>query len=253
MPLSILKEFADVVDGFWRDNREESALQIHKLAEKELESDVPSRRWVSDRVKELKATARGLGPEPIASPWGKQWPKDAASVEALFVLHHEAMSLCESVGMRNFQGLTTRMAKWACKIRNFFDLSVRFDRLIFLQFTVWFAGQERWGEERDGDDVDPYISTLTASLGLMAWDTRDSETSQSKQKRWGHVFRIWEWEEDEVVNQVAQHLAGHILSIAASRRTTPIFDQQQVETDLEELISREQPEEDDEFDWLDTP
>ena len=84
MPLSILKEFADVVDGFWRDNREESALQIHKLAEKELESDVPSRRWVSDRVKELKATARGLGPEPIASPWGKQWPKDAASVEAAF-------------------------------------------------------------------------------------------------------------------------------------------------------------------------
>jgi len=52
-------------------------------------------------------------------------------------------------------------------------------------------------------------------------------------------------------NQI-HHLAGHILSIAASRRTTPIFDQQQVETDLEEL-SREQPEEDDEFDWLDTP
>ena len=65
-------------------------------------------------------------------------------------------------------------------------------------FSVWFAGQERWGLENSGQYSDRYDSTHTATSGLMAWSRRNSNVDSMGEKRWGHVFRIWDrWPEDE--------------------------------------------------------
>ena len=145
MPVYIDKEIADWVDVCWSEHRSESALKIWKRAKDDWGDSGPSKRWVSGRVRDLKARVRELDPEPIARPWGGYWPTDADSVEVLLTLHHEANLLCSSHGVRDFEGITVRMANWACKIRNFFDCSVALDRIMLLQFSIWFAGQERWG------------------------------------------------------------------------------------------------------------
>ena len=238
MPGAIDETTVADVDHIWSQNRKESALAIWRRADKELGVDCPSKRWVFNRVKYLKATVRTLIPDPIVEPLSKYWPSDPVGLETLLVLHHEALSLCESQGMSNFKGLTTRMNRWACKISNFFDLSIRLDRLMLLQFTIWFAGQERWSAERtkreDEASMDHYASVLPAISGLMAWHRRNSGPDYSSQERWGHVFPIWQlWkeQEDTVVRLVSHHLAGHIESIVSSTRITPIFDLQQIEDD----------------------
>jgi hypothetical protein len=143
----------------------------------------PSKRWVSSRVRGLKSRVKELDPELVALPWGEHWPIDADSVEALLILHHEADQLCSSHGVRDFEVVTVRMARWACKIRNFFDCSEARDRLMLLQFSIWFAGQERWGVEQYGQGSDLYASTRTASLGSMAWYKRDSERERTGEQR----------------------------------------------------------------------
>ena len=267
MPLYIDKEIRAWVDVCWSEHRSESALKIWQRAKDEWGPAGPSRRWVSSQVKGLKSRVRELDPEPIARPWGEHWPIDADSVEALLVLHHEASLLCSSHGVRDFEGVTVRMVRWACKIRNFFDCSEARDRLMLLQFSVWFAGQERWGVEQYGAEADLYTSTWTASLGLMAWSRRDSEREQTGEKRWGHVFRIWDmWVEDEAsVRQiVCDYLTGHIFPRTSARRMFPMFNQQQLEemaitTDKEEVVENEatyEPIDDiDELDddWMNTP
>jgi len=267
MPLYIDKEIAHWVDVCWSEHRLESALKIWQRAKDDWGDQGPSKRWVSSRVKGLKSRVKELDPEPIARPWGAYWPTDADSVEALLTLHHEADLLCSSSGVRDFEGVTARMANWACKIRNFFDCSAPLDRLMLLQFSIWFAGQEKWGVEQYGQDADPYASTHTATLGLMAWRKRDSSLELTGEKRWGHVFRLWDmWAEDEAtVRQiVCDYLSGHIFPLTSSRRRFPIFDQLQLEEmdvtpDRVEVVQEESTYEAisnlDEFDndWMDIP
>ena len=103
---------------------------------------------------------------------------------------------------------------------------------MLLQFSIWFAGQERWGVEQYGQGSDLYASTRTASLGLMAWYKRDSERGQTSEKRWGHVFRIWDmWSADEAAMRqiVCDYLTGHIFPRTSARRMFPIFNQRQLE------------------------
>ena len=232
MPVYIDKEIADWVDVCWSEHRSESALKIWKRAKDDWGDSGPSKRWVSGRVRDLKARVRELDPEPIARPWGGYWPTDADSVEVLLTLHHEANLLCSSHGVRDFEGITVRMANWACKIRNFFDCSVALDRIMLLQFSIWFAGQERWAVEQYGQAADPHTSTHTATSGLMAWHERDSSSQFTSEKRWGHVFPLWDmWAQDEaeVKQIVCSYLSGHIFPRTSSRRLFPIFGQLQLE------------------------
>ena len=267
MPLYIDEEIANWVDVCWSEHRSDSALKIWQRVKDDWGEDGPSKRWVSSRVKGLKSRVRELDPEPIARPWGKYWPTDADSVEVLLTLHHEADLLSSSNGVRDFRGVTARMAVWACKIRNFFDCSNALDRLMLLQFSIWFAGQDRWGVEQYGQEADPYTSTHTATSGLMAWHKRDSNLKQTGENRWGHVFRIWDmWAEDEAtVRQiVCDYLSGHIFPLTSSRRMFPIFDQFQLE-EMDVTPGREevvQPEatyepidnlDDLDSDWMDIP
>ena len=247
MPLYIDKEISEWIDVCWSEHRSESALKIWQRAKDEWGGGGPSRRWVSSRVRDLKSRVRELDTDPVALPWGEHWPTDADSVEALLILHHEADQLCSSHGVRDFEGVTVRMARWACKIRNFFDCSEAQDRLMLLQFSVWFAGQERWGVEQYGQGFDLNASTRTASLGLVAWYKRDSEREHTGEQRWGHVFRIWDmWAVDEAaVRQiVCDYLTGHIFPRTSARRLFPIFNQQQLEemevtTDTGEIVEDE--------------
>ena len=231
MPLHIDKNISNWVDVCWSEHRSESALKIWQRAKEDWGEECPSRRWVSDRVRALKSRVRELDPEPIARPWGEHWPTDADSVQVLLVLHDEADLLCSLNGVQGFEGITTRMADWACKIRNFFDCSVALDRLMLLQFSVWFAGQERWGLENSGQYSDRYDSTHTATSGLMAWYRRNSNVDSMGEKRWGHVFRIWDrWPEDEaeVRRIVCEYLSGHLFPRISSRRMFPMFNQLQL-------------------------
>ena len=257
MPLYIHQEIAEWVDICWSEHRLESARRIWERARDEWGvHEAPSRRWVSDRVRDLKMRVRELDPEPIALPWGERWPTDSDSVEALLTLHHEADLLCSSHGVKDFAGVTVKMAAWACKISNFFDCSVALERLMLLQFSIWFAGQERWGVEKYGQEADLYTSTRTASLGLMAWHKRTAEPEPADEKRWGHVFRIWDmWVEDEgaVRQVVCDYLAGHIFPLTSARRMFPIFDQQQLEEMNLTSISEEVIENDITYESLDDP
>ena len=138
---------------------------------------------------------------------------------------------------------------------------------MLLQFSIWFAGQERWGVEQYGQGSDLYSSTRTASLGLMAWHKRDSEREQAGEKRWGHVFRIWDmWAADKTaVRQiVCDHLSGHIFPRTSARRMYPMFNQKQLEemevtTAPEEVVEDEVTYEpidaidDLSGDWMDIP
>jgi len=118
---------------------------------------------------------------------------------------------------------------------------------MLLQFSIWFAGQERWGVEQYGQGSDLYASTRTASLGSMAWYKRDSERERTGEQRWGHVFRIWDmWDADKTaVSQiVCDYLTGHIFPRTSARRMFPMFDQQQLEemevtSDTEDIIEDE--------------
>ena len=138
---------------------------------------------------------------------------------------------------------------------------------MLLQFSIWFAGQDRWGVEQYGQEADPYTSTHTATSGLMAWHKRDSDLKLTGENRWGHVFRIWDmWAEDEatVKQIVCEYLSGHIFPLTSSRRMFPIFDQLQLE-EMDVTSGREeavQPEatyepidnlDELDSDWMDIP
>ena len=65
----------------------------------------------------------------------------------------------------------------------------------------------------------------------MAWYRRDLNVDSIVEKRWGHVFRIWDrWPEDEaeVRRIVCEYLSGHLFPRISSRRMFPMFNQLQL-------------------------
>ena len=146
----VLKEFGDRKDG----------------------GESPSYKTISNWID--KYPPGDLPPDEPIDIWKNKW-SNPDRFRTLLVLLDTARSVCRDHGVENFEGLTDRVASWACKLRPFFDLESRLDCLVLLDFARMFAQEERFAKAMNK----PMSSDGDVSRHLMAWHWRDGEPELS--------------------------------------------------------------------------
>ena len=131
----------------------------------------PSLRKTQQIVKAAKAKAKPAQIEPLIIPWGEGWPEDPEDIECLFQLLR--ISDAAVMGEVPFVKLNRRVAKWALRLRRYFNDSVLAGNNGAAAHLLWageYASRERVKEVLSHDRI------RTEDLdGFFQWRAMDSQ------------------------------------------------------------------------------
>ena len=140
MPNQIDGYVKERIKGIWQENPKATSRRIYQLAREHplMERDDFKERTINNWVRVWKSELVPLEPDRMLEPWSEDWGHEAERIKTLLVLHDVARSVCLEFGITPIGGLTEGVSHWACKLRAFFDLSIRLDCLMLLYFAYSF-------------------------------------------------------------------------------------------------------------------
>ena len=199
------------IDGFvedhlkiiWQADPSATSRAVYKAARKhpQIGRDRYSERTVNNLVRKWKSELVPLEPDRMLEPWSEDWGHEAERIKTLLVLHDVARSVCLAFDITPIEGLTEGVSHWACKLRAFFDLSIRLDCLMLLYFAYSFNREHRFAKEMK----EPFDLDTDVSKELMAWHWRDHESTLSDQSiEEEGTAPLWMQEEEHVAWVVAR-------------------------------------------------
>ena len=177
MPKHIDDFIRERTQRIWYANKKKTKWAIYQLVLKEFGDrkdggESPSDKTISNWIDTYPPG--DLPPDEPIDIWKTKW-SNPDRFRTLLVLLDTARSVCRDHGVEDFEGLTDRVASWACKLRPFFDLESRLDCLVLLDFARMFAQEERFAKAMNK----PMSSDGDVSRHLMAWHWRNGEPELS--------------------------------------------------------------------------
>jgi len=136
------KQIVADVEALWVQHPELSASGIWRLTTGF--HPRPSERKTQQIVKAVKGWATSMPQDPTLIPWGEGWPDGADDISCLFGLL-QVVKLLGAFGLA-VEPLDTRTAKWALRLRRFFDAADPGERNSSFNHLRWardYARRER--------------------------------------------------------------------------------------------------------------
>jgi hypothetical protein len=202
MPNSIDGVVYDHLKIIWQADPSQTSRAVYQAGRKhpQIGRDRYSERTVNNLVRKWKSELVPLEPDRMLEPWSEDWGHEAERIKTLLVLHDVARSVCLEFGITPIGGLTEGVSHWACKLRAFFDLSIRLDCLMLLYFAYSFNREHRFAKEMK----EPFDLDTDVSKELMAWHWRDHESTLPDQSlEQEDTAPLWMQEEEYVAWVVA--------------------------------------------------
>ena len=193
-----------LVEAIWYKNRNSSVrdIRLKCVADRRIGDDCPSPKTISNWINyDFKPKYKPLGAEEdnVIDPWSEREDGtfDSDRIKTLTVLTHVASKVMDQYGIKDFAGFTKRQADWACKLKEFFNLSNQFEALVLLLFTFQFSQKERFELETSKPTTVDRSDQLSQALMSWVWWDPSSEKSVDD------PFYPWEYGEQQTTRMVA--------------------------------------------------
>ena len=181
-------------------------------------SETQVRTWIKEKWEPM---AKILPKDEVVLPWREDWGPEPARIRTLTVLFDLAYEIWEkekavdSTMESEFPGFPNGVCDWAWKLSGFFDLMVRLDCFVLLDFSYDFAYEQQYRQAFD----EPMPIRNEKYDRLMRWNNRNQYPDLTRIIRdtKGVVsIPIWEQPNERAMEWIiASKLKGEPLVISA--------------------------------------